>query len=178
MTVPVGGEVNIRAGVDFQPISIEQSISDVDYDLNLPSPSFSALLDWHPGGGGFRATGGVVSFANELELEALLTEDVDIGGRDYSPIEIGTLIGSLGTARFAPYLGIGWGDSPSGGFSFSADLGVAFHGTPDVGLRATGPIGDDPDFLTRLEAEIEEVNDDIESFKVYPVLNLGFGFGL
>ena len=45
VTVPVGGEVNIRAGVDFQPISIEQSISDVDYDLNLPSPSFSALLD-------------------------------------------------------------------------------------------------------------------------------------
>ena len=107
VTVPVGAEVNIRAGVDLQPISIEESISDVDYDLNLPSPSFLALLDWHPGGGEFRATGGVVSFANELELEAALTEDVNIGGRDYFPSEIGTLIGSLGTARFAPYLGTG-----------------------------------------------------------------------
>lgn len=177
LAIPLGDVVNLRGGIDFQPFEIEADLSDVVYDLDLPSPSFSALLDWHPGGGGFRASGGAVLFANELELKGTPTEDVDFGGQSYSPSEIGTLIGSLGTAQFGPYLGIGWGDATTGAWGFAADLGVVIHGTPDVELRATGPVGGQPSFQSDLEAELADINDEIESVKVYPILNLGLSFG-
>ena len=107
VAIPVGGQVNLRGGVDFQPITIETDLSDVKYDLNLPSPSFTGLLDWHPGGGGFRASGGIVYFTTGLELEGRPIMSVDIGSEEYTPSELGSLVGSLGTSPVAPYLGLG-----------------------------------------------------------------------
>ena len=178
VAVPLGERVNLRAGADLQPVAIEVDISDVMYDLKLPSPSLTVLLDVHLGGSSFRVSGGGVYFARGLELEGTPATSLDIGGREYDPSEVGALVGSLGTARFAPYFGIGWGNSPSSGLSFSADLGVGFHGTPDVRLGATGPIGQDPQFLADLEAGVQEANKDIESVRIYPSLNLGLSFGL
>ena len=175
---PLSGQVNLRGGLDFQPFRFEFDDEDIAYVLELPSPSLSALLDWHPGGVGFRFSGGIVYFVTELEFEGKPLADVEVGDGEYTPSEIGSLIGSLGTSQIAPYLGIGWGNSPRGGIGFSADVGVALHGTPDARLRATGPIRDDPTFLSDLETDIEDINDDVEIVKVYPVLNLGISFGL
>ena len=117
-------------------------------------------------------------FMSELEFRGKPLADVEVGDGEYTPSEIGSLIGLLGTSQIAPYVGIGWGNSPNGGIGFSADLGVALHGTPGARLRATGPIRDVPTFSSDLEAEIEDINDDVEPVKVYPILNLGISFGL
>ncbi len=175
VTLAIPGPIDLRGGLDLQPFSIKRGISGVNYDVKLPTPSISVLLDWHPVVGGFRLSGGLVYFKNTLELEASPLEDVDIGGVEYAPSEVGTLIGSLGTNRSAPYVGIGWGNS-LGTISFSLDLGVAFHGPPNVALRATGPIGNVSTFLSRLDREIEEVTEDFEWVKGYPVLTVGLGF--
>lgn len=178
VTFAVADRVNLRGGLDFQPIEMSRDFSDVNYDLSLPSPSFSGLVDWHPGGSGFRLSGGASYFVNELELSGTPLTDVDIGGQSYTPSQIGSLVGSLGTSQFAPYVGIGWGDATGVGIGFTADLGVAVHGTPDVALRATGPIGSNQTFQSNLEAELVDINDEVKSFKVYPVLNLGLSLGL
>ena len=178
LAFPLGGQVNLRGGLDFQPFAFEFSDEDIALHASLPSPTLSALLDWHPGGVGFRFSGGIVYFVNELEFEGKALANVEVSDGEYAPTEIGSLIGSLGTSQIAPYVGIGWGNSPRGGIGFSADVGVALHGTSDVQLRATGPIRDDPTFLSDLETDIEDINDDIEVVKVYPVLNLGISFGL
>ena len=177
LAFPLSGQVNLRGGLDFQPFTFEFDDEDIAYVLELPSPSLSALLDWHPGGVGFRFSGGIVYFMTELEFRGEPLANVEIGEGDYTPLEIGLLIGSLDTADLAPYVGIGWGNSPNGGIGFSADLGVALHGTPAARLRATGPIRNAPTFQSDLEAEIEDINDDVEAVKVYPILNLGISFG-
>jgi hypothetical protein len=176
--VSLNEQVVVRTGAAFEPFPIHVEASDITYDLDLPNPSLSALLDWHPGGHGFRFSGGAVYFTNELELEGTPNQPVEIGDDEYAPSELGTLIGNLGTARFAPYVGIGLGNATRLGTRFVLDLGVALHGTPDVQLRATGPIKDDPTFQADLEQELQDVTDDIKSFKVYPVLSLGVGFGI
>jgi len=178
VTLALTDAVNLRGGLDFQPIEISLDISDVNYDLSLPSPSLTGLVDWHPAGSGFRLSGGASYFVNELELRGTPLTDVEIGGQDYTPSQIGSLVGSLGTSQIAPYVGIGWGDATRGGIGFTADLGVAVHGTPDAALRATGPIGSNQTFQSNLEAELVDINDEIKSFKVYPVLNLGLSLGL
>jgi len=70
------------------------------------------------------------------------------------------------------------GDATGAGLGLTADIGVAIHGTPDVALRATGPISGNSVFQADLESELHNINDEIKAFKVYPILNLGLSFGL
>lgn len=174
----MGDQLRLRGGVDIQPFQARREISDIDYDVEFPTPALTALLDWHPGGAGFRFSGGVVYFTQEPKVEATPRENVEIGAGTFTPAQVGTLIGELGTSQIAPFFGIGWGDATDLGLGFQLDLGVAFHGTPDVALRATGPVGDQPGFQAELEAELADVNEEIERVRVYPVLNIGIGFGL
>jgi hypothetical protein len=176
--VSVGRQVVLRTGAAFEPFAIRIDESDVAYDLDLPDPSFSALLDWHPGSHAFRLSGGVFYFTNDLKLKGTPDRPVEIGDHEYESSQIGTLVGDLGTRRFAPYVGIGVGNSTRLGTTFALDFGLAFHGTPDAHLRATGPIRDDATFQADLDQELQDVNHDIERFKAYPVLTLGIGFGI
>lgn len=176
--VTLGPQVVLRTGAGFEPFSLRADESDVVYDLDVPNPSFSTLLDWHPGARAFRLSGGIYYFTDDVKAKATPDRPVEIGDHEYDGSQIGTLIGDLGTRRFAPYVGIGVGNSTRLGTTFALDLGLAFHGTPDVHLRATGPIRDDPTFQADLDQELQEVNDDIERFKAYPVLTLGIGFGI
>lgn len=80
----------------------------------------------------------------------------------------------------APYVGIGWGNAfgRSRRWGFVTDLGVAFTGSPDVALSATGTLASDPGFRADLAREEADLEDDLEDFKIYPVFsaNLYFRF--
>ena len=173
-----GSPLRLRAGFDYQPMDIEVSLSDVKYAIDLPSPSLTALLDWHPGGGSFRVSGGAVHFSSSLELSATPSASVEIGDQAYEPAEIGSLVGGLATSELGPYAGIGWGHRSGRRLGLSLDLGMVYHGVPEVTLRATGPIADVPAFRSQLELEIDEVSDLVSIARVYPVLNLGIAVGL
>lgn len=177
-TALFGSPLRLRAGFDYQPLEIEVSLSGVTYGLDLPSPSLTALLDWHPGGGSFRVSGGAVHFSSSLELSATPTASVEVGDQAYEPEEIGSLVGGLATSESGPYAGIGWGHRSGRRLGLSLDLGMVYHGVPEVTLRATGPIADVPAFRSQLEQEIDEVSDLVSIARVYPVLNLGIAVGL
>ena len=169
---------NLRGGIDFQPVDIEISESDVDFSVELPSPALWALIDWHPGGSGFRFTGGAVHFGRPLAIEGAPTEEWELGDNEYTPAEVGTVRGSLGTQQSGPYVGLGWGNAAGPGLGFALDLGIVAHGTPDFSFEATGPASSDAQFRSDLDAEAESINDDIPGIaQVYPILNLGFSFG-
>jgi hypothetical protein len=74
----------------------------------------------------------------------------------------------------APYIGIGWGNAldEAGHWGLATDLGVAFTGSPDMDLSATGPIAADPTFQARLAEEEKDIQDELDIFKVYPVLSI------
>lgn len=165
--------VSVRGGLNFQPWDPEAEIADVTYTMNLPSPSAMATVDLHPGGRSFRFSGGFVYFGSELELDGVLNEAVEIGDTQYTPAEVGTLTGSLVTNAFAPYIGIGVGNTASGTTGFFMDAGLAFHGTPDVALSADGSLANDPQFQADLDAEASELRDDLDGYKAYPVLSFG-----
>jgi len=178
VSVALTDEVSIRGGANFQLYSPEIDLSDVTYTLDLPSPSLGAILDVHPGGGGFRISVGAIYLASDLEVDGVLSEAVDIGDSTYAPADVGTLQGILITNSLAPYVGIGVGNAAHGASGFFLDVGAAFHGTPEVDLSATGPIATDAEFQVELERETADIEDDVEGFKVYPVLSLGFRFAV
>ena len=86
--------------------------------------SGSLLLDWHPGGGAFRLSGGL----------AYLRKEPGIPPASGEPI---------GSNQLASYFGIGWGNPLGGGsrWKFLVDLGAFWTGgltyrTSDVGGEA------------------------------------------
>ena len=179
VTTSLGGWINLRGGIDFVPLDIQVEEEDVDFDVRFPSPSMTALLDLHPGGSGFRLSAGALYFWRVPGIEGTPTDVVELGDSEYTPAQVGTIQGSLGTSRFAPYVGLGVGDALGAGFSFALDIGAAFHGTPDFNYEATGPVSNDAGFRSDLQEEAELVNDDLPGVaSLYPILNLGFGFRL
>jgi hypothetical protein len=123
-------------------------------------------------------SGGAVLFSEDTEVRGRPSESVEIGDESYTPEQIGTLSGEFVTKDLAPYIGIGFGKLGGRlGPGLAIDLGVAFHGRPDVRLAASGPIAAVPAFQANLREEEENIEDDADWFRVYPVLAIGLVIG-
>ncbi len=98
---------------------------------------------------------------------------MEIGDTLYDASELGSIRGESEFEDIAPYIGIGFGNplSSDGRWGFSADAGVAFIGSPNVNLRVTGPFADDAALLADLAEEEEEIEDDLDPLRFYPVLS-------
>lgn len=177
--VALGGvsALAVRAGANFMPFDIDASASDIDFTISPPSARFTLLVDI-AAPVGFRVTGGALLTSGDIEATGSYTGTVDIGDTTYTAADVGTLTGTIVTNKFAPYVGIGWGKPASSRFGFFLDLGVAFHGKPEITLAADGPVTALPGFQDDLEEERQSIEDDANWFRVYPVLSIGFSIGL
>jgi len=145
--------------------------------LQPPKAQFSAMVDLFLVGG-LRLSGGAVFARSDVEATATPTTGTyPIGDIDYPASAVGTLSMGVGTNAVAPYVGLGFGNVAKKGIRFFADLGVAFQGSPQVTLAATGSIKDDPAFQAELAKEKLAIEDDISWAKYYPVLSLGIAIG-
>jgi hypothetical protein len=172
-TTAVAPKVNARVGINTLNFDYDGELEDIDYDLGFDFFSVTGLVDWYVFDGSFRLSGGVLSMDHKVNLDAIPTEEQEIGNTTYTPAEIGTLSGCLEIDQIAPYVGIGWGNplTSSRRWGFTCDFGVAFISTPDVSLSATGPVAGLAEDLIKEQYDIE---DDLEPFKYYPVIAVSF----
>lgn len=177
LSVLVAPRVAIRAGASVFPFDLSITASDVEYTISPPSPQFLAVLDLSPGGA-FRVSAGMLIASRDFEIDAKLTQPVEIGGTFYRPDQIGSLTGTFDTRGVSPYLGIGFGMPARSRVSFFLDLGVAFHGTPRVSASADGPVASLPQFQQDLDREVENIQNDVDPFKVFPIVSVGVVVGL
>lgn len=171
--------VTVRAGVGFVPIEPSGTYDDVTYDLSIPG-AFTLGLDLHPGGRGFRLSGGVMMQTDDLSLESTPSDDVELGDQSFGPEEVGTLRGEVTSTDVAPFVAVGFGAHGRPGVGFFVDLGVGFLGDPEVELSADGALAGDPTFDAALEAEEARLEDEVDTWgRFYPIVNLGvrIGFG-
>ena len=131
-------------------------------------------------GGSFRIGGGVLFKSDDPRVEGNFTTDQDIGGRSFTPAELGTLTGVLSSRDRAPYALIGFGNHISSGIGLFLDLGVAFLGEPEINLYATeGTFLDRAELNSRLAAEARDWEESAGSYLNYwPIFNLGVRIGL
>lgn len=162
--------VSLRAGIHAGDISYDFDEGGINYDGDLQLGGYGVLVDFFPMRGTFRLTGGLFSNRNEVELQARAIEDIEIGDTTYSPAEAGTLTGTVDWNSTAPYLGIGWGNVARGKrVGFLCDLGVLSQGSGEVTLASDSPFVDPAD----LALEAAEIEDDIDGFKLWPVVSFG-----
>jgi hypothetical protein len=180
-TLGIGGEivtdivpdVHIRGSLQWLDFGFDAEFDDIDYDVDVEFLNPMLVLDWYPFSGGFRISAGVLFNGSTIDLEATSDEPVEIGDTLYDPSEFGSIVGESDFDDVAPYVGIGFGNplSSDGRWGFSADAGVAFIGSPNVSLRATGPFADNAGLLADLAEEEEEIEDDLDHLRLYPVLS-------
>lgn len=162
-----------RLGVSAMKFDLDFDTSQVNYDAEAKIANLNAFLDWSPLGP-FRITAGLVGNNNK----------VDIAGQPRGgSFPAGTsLTGTVKPEdRLTPYLGIGYGNVWTTGVNFYFDLGIMFQGSPKVDLAVNcGPsvsAGDCATARTQVEAERRRVQDELDKYKYYPVLNFGITVG-
>ncbi len=182
-----------RAAASYFAFGTDESSAGNDYSIDLQLLSLGLLGDWHPFENGFRVTAGGLFNGNKMTL-ASSAEDIELGGGSYR----GSMEAELGFNAIAPYVGIGWtgGRADRRGFSFFADAGVIFQGSPKISAsgrvegagnacgfslsesgRATVGAGCGlADLRADLESEHAELDDELSAFNLYPVLMLGVAY--
>lgn len=188
LTVGLGLQLNARIGANGYDYSDRQEASDIEYDAEARLRTFTGLLDWHPGGRGFRLTGGAVYNSTEIEGSSLppRSGSYDIGGVPVPASLLGTLDGTIEFDPVVPYAGLGWGNAVAegNGWGFSFDLGVIFQGEAEVTLTpvipANSPINTTPGAREALQILLDREERDIEGdaadYDLYPVVSFGVSY--
>lgn len=189
-TMGVGGDVSfelaptvsVRLGLSGLNYSNNVDKTDVRYDGKLKLSNASALVDWNVAGP-FRLTAGLVGGSNKIDVNGTPTGGTfTFNGTSYNASDVGTLSGTIKPGRStAPYLGLGFGSVARKGVGFYADLGVIFQGSPKARLAATCDAATPPTLCTQIQSDVaqeqQRLQDDLNSFKYYPVVNIGVSYG-
>jgi len=177
--------INVRGeytALGVSPSNI--STDDVTYKPDLDLRAGALLLDWHPFSGTFRLTGGLVANGNQLKVKGEPTagSTYTVNGVTYTSAQIGSLDGKVDFSSTAPYLGVGWGNAldKAGHFTFLADIGVMFQGSPKVKLNASCgsavSASQCAQIAGNVAAEEKKLEDEVSDYKYWPVLSLGVGY--
>jgi hypothetical protein len=183
LSMPVLEKINARVGLNGLSFSRDGNTDNVDYDFKLKMATVDALLDYFPMNGGFRVTGGIVYNGNKIDANGRPSGNgtYTINGHVYPASAVGSLNGRIDFRKVAPYLGIGWGNAVAKdkGWGFSSDIGVLFQGEPKTSLTNNGCTASATD-CTQIAADVAVENrslqDEVSSFKAYPVLRVGVSY--
>lgn len=165
---------DLRIGGNAFEINDDGDVAGIVYQQELSLQSFYGTANIHFDNSPMRITAGYYSNANELLLVNDEMIDQEIGGVIYTGADIGTLTSTTTFESGSPYFGIGYDFSVKGKFGMNVDLGVLWQGDPLVTLDADGAMSGDPGFEADLEAERQEIEEDLSDFKVMPLLQVGF----
>jgi len=183
-TLGIGGELSFRAarnlgirlGGNYLQFSRDATVEEIDYRITPHLENGTAILDFHPFGGSFHLSGGLLLNYNEGRMVATLNSNIEIGDSTYTPQQVGSLNGSVSFKKTAPYLGLGFAGRSRVAVLF--DLGVGFTGRPVVELIGqTNLTGNAKSaFDSNVAKEQQEAQDEIDGHKVlryHPVVSFG-----
>jgi hypothetical protein len=163
----------IRANATFLSFSKGYDVDDNHYQGRLRLKSGGAMIDVFPWGGGFFLSAGARINGNKGSVSATPSSARTVGGVTFTPAQIGTLSGDGETKRFAPQLTIGYSGKRRRGFFTGAEAGALFQGAVRVrNFRSSSNMIPAAD----LERERQEVQNDVDDYKVFPILQGTIGY--
>lgn len=171
--------IHLRGGYNYLEYEADDTYDDIDYQGDLDLSTLGAFVDLHPFGNSFFITGGAYFGDKGLALTATPTSNVEIGNQTFTPAQVGTLNMAADLDDTAPFLGLGWDTTyESSGIGFRFLAGAMFTGSPRVNLTSTGgSLSNDANFQTQLAEEERNLQEDINDYEIYPVVQIGVTFG-
>ena len=192
--------IGLRGGLNYLSYGVDDEEYDgVTYDADLDINTFGAFADLRPFRNSFLITGGFYSGTQELTGVGVLMENTTIGDITYTPAQVGALGLDADLGETSPFLGLGFDTTfqGNGRVGFKLIAGAMFSGSPSLNLNVTGQdicAFDDPDaearcradptieaeaqalFDSELEKERQNVQDDLDDYEIFPVLQAGLTF--
>jgi len=186
-TLGYGGELNVglsdnfstRFGINIYRKSYSANASSMDFKFKLNLQTASALADWYPFAGSFRASGGLLYNNNEISMTANPTGgSFIINGVTYSSTSVSSMTGKVTFNKVAPYFGIGWGNpvAQNKGWGLTTDFGVLFQGKPKLDLVITCAAGCPGTLQNDATAENTKLQNDLNHFQLWPVASVGISY--
>ncbi len=168
----------VRLGANGYNVDRTITESNVTYDASVDLRSAGLTFDWHPSAGAFRVSAGAFYNGNEFSVLGRASGGTfEINGRTYNSSDIATLSGKVSFNKFAPYVGVGFGNVTRKGFAYSVDLGALYQSSPKVELRVTcGSTGNCTQLTSDVSAEQSQLQSDLTSYRFWPVIQVGFGY--
>jgi hypothetical protein len=166
----------------------------IHYNGQLQFQSAEAHLDYYLIGGFHISPGLLLYNGNELTATAAVPggQTFSIGGTSYQSDPAVPVSGSgkLDFVKVSPSILLGIGNLvPRNGrhFSFLFEVGGAYQGSARVALNLAGNVCDttglncraissDPTVQANVTSQQTKIQNDINPYRFYPVLSLGFGF--
>ncbi len=188
LTVGLSRQWNVRLGANaYDYTDDHREVSGIFYDATAHLRTASALLDFHPGGGGFRLSAGAIYNDTRIDGNSLVPTSglYDIGGVKVPAGLVGTLDGQIKFDPLVPYVGLGWGNAvgPGRRLRFAADVGAMFQGKGKVTLTPQIPAGSPLNNPTAraalqvlLDREERDIENDVADYTVYPVVSIGVSY--
>jgi hypothetical protein len=175
----LGDRLVLRGGLGLMPLEINATVSDIDLTFELPRTWYNVGVDLYVNDI-VRVGGGFLFKPDNVTLMAVPTTSQDIGGQEFTPEQIGTLLGTLDSGGRAPYVLIGFGKHTASGIGLTLDIGAAFFEETGVVLDSEeGTLSNNPDFRDRLEAEARNFEADLPRYiDIWPILSLGLRIGV
>lgn len=194
VATPLAGRLNVRGGFNMFRYSRPITNDGIHYSGQLQFQSAEAHLDWFLLGG-FHVSPGVL-FYNDNQLTATAAvpggQTFSVGGTSYEsdPTAPVTGTGKLDFVKVSPSIMMGMGNLiPRNGrhFSFVFEVGGAYQGSARVALNLAGNVCDttgmvcravssDPTVLANIQAQQVKIQNDVNPYRFFPVLSVGFGF--
>lgn len=148
----------------------------INYQGRFKHQTIGAFGDWHPMNGAFRVVGGLTLNDTKLSLVATsAAATATINGKTINLANESFNV-NLIYPRVTPYVGLGWGFSPSNtpGFGFYADLGVLIgRFKTEVTTTLVGKQG-----ITQadIDAETADLRDSTAKLSVLPKFSVGVSY--
>lgn len=178
LVIPIyDNKLNARLGANMFGYNYDGSTSDVDYRFKLKLQTYDALFDYYPFGGAFRLTLGGVLNKTSVTAHAA-TNKITINGHDYQSEDVGSLRGRIDFKKYAPYVGLGWGNASATGkgWGLTSDIGLILQGSPQSELHSDGckvNASSCAQFQQDVNQENAKLRDKSKDFKYYPVIRVG-----
>ena len=166
--------IDLRIGANQYSLNEDGRHANVRYEAELDLETFYLTANFHFPMSPFRITAGAFANGNEINMVSSEPGDFTIGGDFYTAAEVGTLQSTTTFDSTAPYLGLGFDFELFGKAGLNFDVGVLWQGDPQVTLTADGTSAGQAGFESSLEAERQELEDDMSDYKAYPVISLSF----
>lgn len=175
LTTDINDKLNLRATGNFYAFSGIFEVDDdpsVELDTKSDNTNFSLLINYHP----FRSSFGLVTGLYYMNWNTTMfmaaNETYEIEDRIFQPEELGSLDGVVEyPSKLAPYLGMALGNPVGEGtkLKLNLQLGIMYMGTPELKMSGEGMIAPSAGNQPSLQEAIEQ-------FQWYPMLNLGLSF--
>lgn len=186
--------LNVRVGGDFFSFSHTFPENGINYAGKLRMRSAQATVDWYFWKSLHLSPGVLLYNGNQVSGAASGTagQSFTLNGNTYTSSTSDPITGngSLTLGKPGPMLLVGIGNPVPRGpghFAVTLDAGVAYVGSPQVSIALSGsacdasgnncqPVSSYPGFAADLSAQEAQYQHDVNPYRFYPVLSLGFSY--